>query len=281
MITSISAPNLAVDAPDGIRYAYRRFGNTAADVPPLLLLQRFRGNLDDWDPALLDPLAERREVITVDYPGVGGSSGAPRADITRTAEGISAFVAALGLATIDLLGYSLGGFVAQELTLAKPALIRKLVLAGTAPEGGEDIQDLTPPVLAAATDPVPKAENLVYLNYDPSETSRAAGFAHVQRIYARAEDRDRPTDGATLDAQLTAFRKWGGAASSRLDRLTAITQPVLVANGVRDILLPTKNTYLIGERIPNAKVIVYPDSGHGFLYQYADEFSTEVNAFLA
>lgn len=280
MTTSISAPNLAVDAPDGIRYAYRRFGNTDTDVPPLLLLQRFRGNLDSWDPALLDPLATRRELITVDYPGAGASSGTPRDDIAATAYGIAAFVTALGLPKVDLFGYSFGGFVAQELTLANPELVRKLVLAGTAPEGGEDITDLTPPVLAAATDPVPKAENLVYLNYDPSETSRAAGFAHVQRIYARTEDRDRPADDATLHAQLTAFRKWGGAASSRLDRLAGITQPVLVANGVRDIMLPTRNTYLMGERIPNAKVIVYPDSGHGFLYQYAAEFSAEVDTFL-
>jgi pimeloyl-ACP methyl ester carboxylesterase len=278
--TQLTAPNLSIDAADGIRYAYRRFGNTTTDAVPLLFLQHFRGNLDNWDPNLVDAIAEQREVILVDYAGVGGSNGHPRTDVTTNAQDILAFTDALGLRRIDLLGFSLGGFVAQEVTLIRPQLVRRLVLAGTGPQGGEDMHGFTPAVFAAAAVDEPSGDDLVSLFFPPTETSTAKGWEFIQRIFTRQEGRDEPTNLRARDAELDAITKWGVPDPTRLSRLAAINQPVLVANGDNDIMIPTKNTELLGKHLPNATVKIYPDSGHGFLFQYPAEFATEVNTFL-
>ena len=279
-MSQLTAPNLSIDAADGIRYAYRRFGDATTDAVPLLFLQHFRGNLDNWDPDLVDAIAEQREVILVDYAGVGGSSGRPRTDVTASAQDILAFTDALGLRRIDLLGFSLGGFVAQEVTLIRPQLVRRLVLAGTGPQGGEDMHGFTSDVYALAAPDEPTGDDLVSLFFSPSQHSTAKGREFIQRIFTRQEDRDEPTDLRARDAELDAITKWGVPDPTRLNRLAAIKQPVLAANGENDIMVPTKNTELLGKHLPNATVKIYPDSGHGFLFQYPAEFAAEVNTFL-
>jgi pimeloyl-ACP methyl ester carboxylesterase len=280
IMSQLTAPNLSIDAADGIRYAYRRFGDATTDAVPLLFLQHFRGNLDNWDPNLVDAIAQQREVILVDYAGVGGSSGRPRTDVTAGAQDILAFTDALGLRRIDLLGFSLGGFVAQEVTLIRPQLVRRLILAGTGPQGGADMHGFTPDVYALAAPDEPTGDDLVSLFFSPSQHSTAKGWEFIQRIFTRQEDRDEPTDLRARDAELDAITKWGVPDPTRLNRLAAIKQPVLAANGENDIMVPTKNTELLGKHLPNATVKIYPDSGHGFLFQYPAEFAAEVNTFL-
>ena len=276
----INAPNYEVEAENGISYAYRRFGDTERDVPPLLFLQHFRGNLDNWDPDLVDPIAAEREVILLDNAGVGGSSGSSPDTIDGMARAALSFVDGLGLRKVDVLGFSLGGFVAQELTLIRPQLVRRLVLAGTGPQGGERMHGFRPEVFATAMADEPGAENLLSLFFEHTPDSVAKGYAFVERIFTRAEDRDAPVSLAVRDAQIDAITTWGIPDPTRLHRLAGITQPTLVANGDNDIMVPTPNSRLLADRLPNARLSIYPNAGHGFLFQYPTEFAAEVNGFL-
>jgi pimeloyl-ACP methyl ester carboxylesterase len=276
----LTAPNRAVESANGVTYAYRRLGD-AASAPPLVLLQHFRGNLDNWDPALVDALASMREVILFDNAGVGGSTGSTPRTVTAMAHDALRFLEALELREVDMLGFSLGGFVAQELVLIRPRLVRRLVLAGTGPQGGEDMHGFTDDVFANATRDEPGAEDLLALFFERSETSIAAGWEFVRRIFARTDDRDAATTLETRDAQLDAIHTWGIPDPSRLDRLAGITQPVLIANGDNDRVVPTRNSYLLADRLPTAQLRIYPDAGHGFLFQYPAQFSAQVGAFLS
>jgi pimeloyl-ACP methyl ester carboxylesterase len=279
--SQLTTPNRSIEASNGVSYAYRRFGADAPGAPPLVLLQHFRGNLDNWDPALVDALAREREVILVDNAGVGGSTGAIPRTFTDMAHDALAFIDALGLKQIDILGYSIGGYVAQEITLIRPQLVRRLVLAATGPEGGEGMHRWTDDIYPHATSDEPGAEDLLALFFERSETSVAKGLEFVQRIFTRTEDRDANTTPKTRDAQLDAYSVWGIPDPSKLNRLAGITQPVLVANGDNDRMIPTSNTHLLAERLPDAKLRIYPDAGHGFLFQYPAEFAAEVDAFLS
>jgi pimeloyl-ACP methyl ester carboxylesterase len=265
---------------DGDTLVYRRFGNEQTDAPPLICLQHFRGNLDSWDPALVDRLAEGREVILLDNRGVGGSTGVVPDNVTDMARDALAFIDALGLKEVDILGFSLGGYVAQELTLLRPRLVRRLVLAGTAPQGGPGLHRWSDTVFALATADQPTAEDLLSLFFSPSEESRAEGAAYLQRAYQRQEGRDVSTDLATRDAQLAAITAWGIPDASRLNRLAAITQRTLVANGDDDRMMHTKNSHLFAEQLPNAELHIYPDANHGFLDQYPEQFADDIVAFL-
>ncbi|MFJ6984781.1 MULTISPECIES: alpha/beta fold hydrolase [unclassified Streptomyces] len=276
-----TAPNQAVEAADGVRYTYRRFGTARPGALPLVFLQHFRGNLDNWDPALIDPLAAGREVILVDYAGVGGSTGTPATTVAETAAGVTAFLDALGVGRYDLFGFSLGGFVAQELALTVPHRVRRLVLAGTAPEGGRDFHHWTGAVAQAARRDEPTGEDLLTLFFGPSEANRARGGEFLGRIFARATDRDAPTDLATRDAQTAAISAWGVPDRSRLERLAALTHPVFVAGGALDVMTPVSNTHLLGGHLPNAHVFVDPDGGHGFLFERPAAFAAETEAFLS
>jgi len=276
----LTAPNLFTEAGNGITYAYRRFGSTGPETAPLLFLQHFRGNLDNWDPQLIDAIAAEREVILLDNTGVGGSSGRTPTNVTEMAHDALAFIDALGLRTLDILGFCLGGFVAQELTLIRPQLVRRLVLAGTGPQGGEQMHGFTVDVLEAATPDEPTGEDFVYLFFERTPTSVGRGWAFVDRIFARADDRDQPTSLQTRDAQLDAITAWGIPDPTRLHRLAGITHPTLVANGDHDILIPTRNSRLLASNLPNAALSIYPGAGHGFLFQHPEEFAAEVNAFL-
>jgi pimeloyl-ACP methyl ester carboxylesterase len=277
--SQLTAENRSIQI-DGDSFVYRRFGNEQTDAPPLVCLQHFRGNLDSWDPALVDRLAKDREVILLDNRGVGGSSGVVPDNVTDMARDALAFIDALDLQEVDILGFSLGGYVAQELTLLRPRLVRRLVLAGTAPQGGPDLHRWSDTVFALATADQPTPEDLLNLFFSPSAESRAKGAEYLQRAYQRQEGRDGPTDLATRGAQLAAITAWGIPDASRLNRLAGITQPTLVANGDDDRMMHTENSRLLAEHLPNAELRIYLDANHGFLDQYPELFADDIAEFL-
>jgi pimeloyl-ACP methyl ester carboxylesterase len=272
-----TAETRAVEAA-GVDFAYRRFGRPTG--LPLILLQHFRGNLDNWDPALTDALAAEREIILVDYPGVGSSTGEPHGTIAETARRMIAFIDALGLDRIDLLGFSIGGFVAQEIALVRPTLVRRLVLAATGPKGAPGMHGWRDDIAAAARGES-KPENLLYIMFAHTETSQAKGREFLGRFIQRQEGRDAPTSDAARDAQYDAIVDWGIPDHAALQRLTGIESPTLVIQGDGDLMIPTKLSHLLAGPIPDARIRIYPDAAHGFLFQYPDEVAAEVNAFLA
>jgi pimeloyl-ACP methyl ester carboxylesterase len=276
-ISHNNAGTLSIEA-TGVEFAYRRFGSPAE--LPLVMLQHFRGNLDNWDPALTDALAAERQVILVDYPGVGASSGEPSNTIASTARQMIAFADALGLVEIDLLGFSIGGFVAQEIALVRPTLVRRLVLAATGPKGAPGMHGWREDIAAAARGES-KPENLLYIMFAHSETSQAKGMEFLGRFMERQEGRDAPTSDAARDAQYDAIVEWGIPDHAALQRLTGIKSPTLVIQGDDDLMIPTKLSHLMAGLIPDAQIRIYPDAAHGFLFQYPTEVAKEVNAFLA
>jgi pimeloyl-ACP methyl ester carboxylesterase len=277
-MSQYTAPNLFITSFNGTSYAYRRFGK--ADTIPVVFLQHFRGNLDNWDPALVDDIAAEREVILVDNSGVGLSTGATPGTVDGLARDILAFADALGLEKIDLFGFSTGGFVAQEVVLLRPRLVRRLILGGTGPQGGRGFHNWSGEIAGHAYKDVQGAEDGLYLFFSATETSQARGKEFLGRIFARALDRDETPALAVRDAQAEAINDWGIPDLSKLARLAGITQPTLVANGSNDIMVPTVNSYLLAGHLPDAELIIYPDAGHGFLFQYPHEFAAEVNHFL-
>jgi pimeloyl-ACP methyl ester carboxylesterase len=262
----------------GVQFAYRRFGRPAE--PPLVMLQHFRGNLDNWDPALTDALAAEREVILVDYPGVGSSSAEFGPTIADTARQMTAFIGALGLDEIDLLGFSIGGFVAQEIALVRPALVRRLILAATGPKGAPGMHGWRDDIAAAARGES-KPENLLYIMFAHTEASQGKGMEFLGRFMQRQEGRDEPPSDAARDAQYDAIVEWGIPDHAALQRLTGIKIPTLVIQGEGDLMIPTKLSHLMAGLIPDARIRIYPDAAHGFLFQYPTEVAAEVNAFLA
>jgi pimeloyl-ACP methyl ester carboxylesterase len=262
-------------------YAYRRLGRGSA--PPLLCLQHFTGTLDFWDPAVTDPLAHGREVILFENAGVGRSSGDVPDTMAGMAAHVLAFVDALRLTEVDLLGFSLGGAIAQVIALERPSLVRKMLLVGTAPECGEDIMHLEKPVLKRILeDPnIQGLQTLVKLFFTPSEASQAAGQVYAQRLAARQRDREPLSGPKVAAAQLAAFRSWErGEGGERFAKLRQIGQPCLVVNGILDQMISVKNSYTLAEHLPNAMMITYPDSGHGSLFQYHDSFVRQALLFL-
>ena len=277
--TALAADNHSLEI-DGAMLRYRRFGDSGTGAPPLLCLQHFRGNLDNWDPALVDPLAADREVVLLDNRGVGGSTGVVPDNVEDMARDALRFIDALELDQLDLLGFSLGGYIAQEIALVRPRLVRRLVLAGTAPQGAPGIHRWSDEVYALATPDVPNPEGLVRLFFSGPEETRAKGMEYFARISARSADPDEQTDLAARDAQLEAITRWGIPDPSKLARLAAITQPTFVANGDNDTMMITENSHLLAQHLPNSQLRIYPDAGHGFLDQYPEQFGQEVRAFL-
>jgi pimeloyl-ACP methyl ester carboxylesterase len=275
--THTNAETLFVEAA-GIEFAYRRFGSRA-DIP-LVMLQHFRGNLDNWDPALVDALAAERELILVDYPGVGSSTGDPSSTIGETARRMIAFIAALGLDQIDLLGFSIGGFVAQEIALVRPTLVRRLILAATGPKGAPGMHGWRDDIAAAARGES-KPENLLYIMFAHTEASQAKGTDFLARFMARQEGRDAPTSDAARDAQYDAIVEWGIPDHAALQRLTGIKSRTLIIQGDGDLMIPTKLSHLMAGLIPDTRLRIYPDAAHGFLFQYPTEVAADVDAFLA
>jgi len=275
--THNTAPTQFIEA-NGVRYAYRRFG--ADHHLPLVCLQHFRGGLDNWDPLVTDGLAKDRSVILFNNAGIASSSGEPADTIDAMAQHVIAFVEALGLERIDLFGFSMGGFVAQQVVLDRPEMVRRLILAGTGPEGGDGMVGYPDLATWHATQEVPIEENFLYLFFYPTETSQAAGRAFWQRRHER-KDQDTPSSMAAMAAQAKAINAWGAIpARDRYARLQDISQPVLVVNGKTDMMVPTVNSFILQQRLPNAELIVYPDSGHGGIFQFADLFVRDAAAFL-
>ena len=261
-------------------YAYRRFGGGAA--APLVFLQHFTGTLDNWDPAVTDTLAQGREVILFESAGVGRSTGEVPDTIQVMAAHLLAFADALGLTQVDLLGFSLGGMVAQQAALERPSLVRKMLLVGTAPEGGEDIMHLEKPELKRLLeDPNLRGlQVLVKLFFAPSDSSQAAGQAFVARLAARTGEWEPISGPNVAQAQLAAFRAWERVDGERFGKLRSIRQPCLVVNGVFDNMIPVRNSYALGEHLPRAMLLTYPDAGHGSLFQYHESFVRQASLFL-
>jgi pimeloyl-ACP methyl ester carboxylesterase len=261
-------------------YAYRRFGRGTA--LPLVCLQHFTGTLDNWDPTVTDALAKGREVILFESAGLGRSTGEVPNTIPEMTQHFLAFADALGLSELDLLGFSLGGMVAQQAALERPSLIRKMLLVGTAPEGGEDIMHLEKPELKRILeDPnIQGLQRLVGLFFAPSESSQAAGRAFVARLAARKAEWEPISGPKVAQAQIAAFRAWERVDGDRFAKLRRIAQPCLVVNGIFDNMIPVRNSYMLGENLPNAMLLTYPDSGHGSLFQFHDSFVRQASLFL-
>jgi len=278
-VTTITAPTQLVETRLE-SYAYRRFGSGVA--PPLVCLQHFTGTLDNWDYAVTDPLARGREVILFESAGLGRSTGAVSDTILAMTTHFLAFADALGLTRVDLLGFSLGGMVAQQAALERPSLIRKMLLVGTAPEGGEDIMHLEKPELRTILEDrsLTGYQVLTKLFFTPSAPSQAAGQAFASRLAARTEDREPVSGPMVAQAQIAAFRAWERVDGERFAKLRRITHPCLVVNGVLDQMIPVRNSYMLAEHLPNAMLLTYPDAGHGSLYQFHDSFVRQAELFL-
>ena len=263
---------------NGIRYAYRSLGKESGT--PLVFLQHFRGTLDNWDPAVVNGLAKDRPVVLFDNAGIARSGGQTPNHVAEMARHALAVIQALGLREVDLLGFSLGGFVAQQVTLDRPDLVRRVILAGTGPQGGEGFDTFSPEVQAVAAREKSKPEDLLFLFFAPTPTSQAAGRAFLERLGARKEDREPPSTVQVRDAQLTAIQAWGTPRGERYARLREITHPVLVVNGTPDTMIPPINSYILAQHLPNAQLILYPDAGHGSLFQYPALFVEHASLFL-
>jgi pimeloyl-ACP methyl ester carboxylesterase len=273
----LAAPNRVVSAANGIDYAYREVGE---GTPALVLLQHFRGNLDNWDPALVDALAHNRRVVTFDNAGVGGSTGATPSTITQMARDAIAFLEALELDAVDLLGFSIGSFVAQEIALMRPAVARRLVLASAAPRGAAGMHGWAPEVIGAVGAPEPNPDGYLGVFFTRSAASRQAGVETLGRETARRDDRDKLSTWQTRQAQYDAVCEWGIPDHGELQRVSAIDMPVFVANGDSDPMILPHFSYLLAGLIPQARVKIYPDAAHGFLFQHHAEFARDVDAFL-
>ncbi|GAB7071172.1 alpha/beta hydrolase [Mycobacterium hodleri] len=271
---SDQAEDRYVDGPLGERFHYRRFGTDSG--VPLVLCMRLRGTVDHWDPALLDDLAAEREVIVFDNRGTSLSSGTAPTTVDGLAEGGIAFIRALGLERVDVLGWSLGGIVAQGITFGAPELVRRLIVAGSTPAGVPDQPNPSAKVGEILTHAVNDDEDYLHLFFPETEGARAAGLASLRRLDVRLSQSRAAVQDDTYRGQLTAI----GAFAGYYDRLAELTLPVLVANGAHDVMINSYATYAMSQKLPDAKVVLYSDAGHGFLFQHVDDFAHEVDRFL-
>jgi pimeloyl-ACP methyl ester carboxylesterase len=277
-VTYSALPNKLASAANGIDYAYRDAGDGAV---PLVLLQHFRGNLDNWDPALIDALASSRRLVAFDNAGVGGSTGTTPDTVEQMARDAVAFLTAMNFGQVDLLGFSIGSFIAQEITLTRPALVRRLILASSAPQGAAGMHGWAPDVIAAVGTPEPDPEGYLGVFFTRSPSSRQAGQEAVKRMHARIQERDTATTWATRQAQYDAVCAWGIPNHALLQRVSALGMPVLVANGDSDPMILPRYSYLLAGLIPQARLKIYPDAAHGFLFQHHAEFAADAQAFLS
>jgi pimeloyl-ACP methyl ester carboxylesterase len=280
MSISTTAPTLLLKA-DRETYAYRRFGNTSGR--PLLLLQHFTGTLDNWDPALTDALAVKHDLILFDNAGIGRSTGVVPNTIGEMAKHVEVFLKGLNVESCDVLGFSLGGMIAQQMALNNPTIFRRLVLAGTAPRGGSDIMHLDKPSLGKYFQDrsLKGFEILQKIFFAPSATSQQAGKEFIARLVDRQDDREPASGPEVAQAQLAAFREWELQTGELFADLKQIQQPTLIVNGVHDEMIPAFNSYRLVENLPNAVLLIYPDAGHGSLFQWHSSFAHHVQAFLA
>jgi pimeloyl-ACP methyl ester carboxylesterase len=277
--THQTAPTLFVEA-NGVRFAYRRFGKP--DGVPLIFNQHFTGTMDHWDPAVTDGLATEREVILFNNAGVSSSSGEVPTSFEQMAANAVSFIKALGLPNVDVLGFSIGGFVAQEITLQAPDLVRRLVLVGTGPRSGEGMATLTPEAQEIFGATYEEPDHLwLRVHFTRSEKSQAAGRAFLKRFRLRAESRDPEVNERVGPAQIEAIGKWGAPREKPFEYLRSIRQPALVVNGGKDVIIYSVNSFVLQQHLPNAQLILYPDANHGSQYQYPKRFVRHVSLFLS
>jgi pimeloyl-ACP methyl ester carboxylesterase len=274
----VTAPTQYVDT-GKIRFAYRRFGKQQG--VPLVFFQHFLGTMDNWDPAVTDGFAKEREVIIFDNAGISSSTGEVPTSIAQMANDASTFIAALGLTKVDVLGFSMGGLVAQQLTLDYPQLVRQLVLVGTGPQGGNHMATQTPEsekIFGAKYASVDDMWLAVF--FTNSAASQAAGHNFIKRYRERTADRDPGLTDKVEHAQIAALSAWGAPKPDSYHYLQQIKQPTLVVNGDKDVIIYTVNSFILQQNLPNAKLIIYPDAAHGSLFQYPQIFVADVTTFL-
>jgi pimeloyl-ACP methyl ester carboxylesterase len=276
--THTTAPTEFIEA-NGIRFAYRRFGKKAG--VPLVFNMHLNGNLDNWDPAVTDGLAKEREVILFDNAGIGSSSGEVPVTFAEMAKNAIAFIGALGLKQVDVLGFSIGGMVAQNIAMQRPELVRKLILVGTGPRNGDSMENLTPEAQAIFGKAYNPPEHLwLDVLFSPTPTSQAAGLEFLKRTASRTQNRDTDNNEKVVPAQIAAVMEWGKPIGERFAYLKDIKQPALVVNGNHDIIVYTVNSLHLAQNLPNAKLILYSDANHGSYNQHHEEFVFDTNHFL-
>lgn len=258
------------------KYAYRVLGNKGG--MPLVLLSPLGGSMDDWDPAITNGLAQKYKVIIFDNQGVGASTGKTPSTIADMAKGAVAFIKALGYSKVNLMGFSMGGFVTQQILLTEPSLVDKVVLTGTGPKGSEGLANL-PDILVGGAGLNP-LESYLYFGFTTSDASRAAGKLSYERVHKRTIDRDSALSAESSAAQLTAVLAWAQPYPDALKELEAVTQPVLHIQGQKDKPVPVVNAINMSQHIPNDRLVIYPDAGHAAFFQYPEQFVQEVSDFL-
>ncbi|ARO34351.1 alpha/beta hydrolase family protein (plasmid) [Rhizobium sp. NXC14] len=268
-----TAPTRYVEA-GGIRFAYRRLGPDTGT--PLILLQHFTGTMDAWDPAVVNALAADRTVVVFDNAGVGSSSGTVPDNVEQQTRDAEAFISALGFKQVDLLGFSLGGFLAQVMAARTTVKVRRLIIAGSAPKGGEEhLLQVVEEAFAKNARDVRLA-----LFFTPSEQSQRAGEAFVERALARTKDRDSDSSEDVSNPQAASIISWCAEKDPEHASLKAIQQPTLIVHGSDDTMFPSINAYEMFKAMTSATLVIYPDSGHGALFQYPETFVSHVKTFL-
>jgi pimeloyl-ACP methyl ester carboxylesterase len=277
--THQTAPTQFVQA-NGIRFAFRRFGKPGG--VPLVFNIHFTGTMDHWDPAITDGFAQDREVILFNNAGISSTSGEVPESIEEMAANAGAFIKALALQQVDVLGFSMGGLIAQTLAIAEPELVRRVILVGTGPRSGEGMASLTPEAQEIFGASYAEPDHLwLRVHFSPSDASQAAGRQFLQRFRLRTEGRDPEANDKVAPAQLAALGKWGAPHENPFDYLQQLKQPTLVVNGDNDVIIYSINSWILQQNIPNAQLILYPDANHGSLYQYPERFVAHATQFLS
>jgi len=275
---SLSFENAATKSVDvnGTKFVYRDIGKKGG--VPVVFLHHLTAVLEDWDPRVVDGLAARHQVIVFDNRGVGGSGGSTPKTVEEMARDAVAFIGALGLSKVDLLGFSLGGFVSQVIAQQQPGLVRKIILAGTGPAGGEGIVNVGAVLQdafgkAGATNKHPKH----FLFFTQTSNGQAAADEFLRHLKQRTKDLDAPVSNETVQAQLAAIHAWGQGDATKLG---TVQHPVLVVNGDDDVMVPPLNSFELARRLPNAQLSIFPDAGHGGIFQHHATFVQQALAFL-
>jgi pimeloyl-ACP methyl ester carboxylesterase len=274
-VTWRNAPTHTIDV-GGVQFAYRELGPSTG--VPVVFLTHLAAVLDNWDPRVVDGIAAKHRVITFDNRGVGASSGSTPKTIKEMASDAVAFIRALGFEQVDLFGFSMGGMIAQVIAQQEPRLVRKMILAGTGPAGGEGIDKVTRiSYLDTARGVLTRQDPKQFLFFTRTPNGRQAGKQFLARLEERTKDRDKAISVGSFRAQLKAIHRWG---QEQPTDLASIHQPVLVMNGESDKMVPSKNTVELDQRLPNSQLVIYPDAGHGGVFQFHADFVKRALEFL-